>query len=318
MGAVLSISNKKTLKTSSEHILVMPYTAHRFPENPVIRPELDASILDNLNGPSLIRVPDWLPNSLGRYYLYFAHHGGKFIRLAYADDLHGPWNIHVPGTLQLDQTRCWDHIASPDLHVDHDRRELAMYFHGPVAGEDQQKTLVAHSTNGVDFQASDELLGPPYMRMFQHEGAHYGIAMNNGVSGGGILMRSADGRSDFVKGPTFLEHLRHNAILKKSDRLEFFFSRGEDCPERILMSTMMLSGEWQSWHMGEPAEVMSSETDYEGGQEPVVASSFGPVHTLDHQLRDPGIFEEDGRTYLLYSCGGEQSLGIAELVAKQN
>ncbi len=295
----------------------MRCTVHRFPENPVIHPGLDASILENLNGPSLIRVPDWLPNPLGRYYFYFAHHGGSFIRLAYADDLHGPWNIHAPGTLQLDQTRCHDHIASPDLHIDHARRELVMYFHGPVEGESEQKTLVAHSENGVDFQASDELLGPPYMRVFQHQGAHYGIAMNNGVHGGGVLLRSSDGRSGFVKGPRFLDRQRHTAALKKSDRIECFFSRGEDCPERILTSTMMLSGDWRSWHMSEPAEVMSSETEYEGAQEPLIASSFGPVHTLVHQLRDPGIFEEDGRTYLLYSCGGERSLGIAELIAEK-
>ncbi|NET62179.1 MAG: hypothetical protein F6K47_40550, partial [Symploca sp. SIO2E6] len=32
----------------------------------------------NINGPSLIRVPEWIENPLGRYYLYFAHHQGKY------------------------------------------------------------------------------------------------------------------------------------------------------------------------------------------------------------------------------------------------
>ncbi|MFV1980611.1 MAG: hypothetical protein ACC655_05595, partial [Rhodothermia bacterium] len=41
----------------------------------------------NVNGPSVIRVPDWINSPLGRYYLYFAHHRGSFIRMAYADDL---------------------------------------------------------------------------------------------------------------------------------------------------------------------------------------------------------------------------------------
>ena len=49
--------------------------------NPLIVPEMSASIGTNINGPSLIRVPDWVENPLGRYYLYFAHHKGKFIRL---------------------------------------------------------------------------------------------------------------------------------------------------------------------------------------------------------------------------------------------
>jgi hypothetical protein len=31
------------------------------------------------------------------------------------------------------------------------------------------------------------------------------------------------------------------------------------------------------------------------------------------QLRDPAIFTEDGRTYLLYSVAGESGIAIAEL-----
>jgi hypothetical protein len=30
------------------------------------------------------------------------------------------------------------------------------------------------------------------------------------------------------------------------------------------------------------------------------------------QLRDPAIFEEDGRRYLLYSVAGEQGIAIGE------
>ena len=56
---------------------------------------------NNVNGPSLIRVPDWLENPLGNYYLYFSHHKGDFIRLAYADTVEGPWSIYEPGALAL-------------------------------------------------------------------------------------------------------------------------------------------------------------------------------------------------------------------------
>ena len=38
----------------------------RLLEGPIIYPELDASIGTNINGPSLIRVPDWVPRPLGR------------------------------------------------------------------------------------------------------------------------------------------------------------------------------------------------------------------------------------------------------------
>jgi len=56
---------------------------------------------NNINGPSLIRVPDWVENPLGNYYLYFSHHKGDFIRLAYADTVEGPWSIYEPGALAL-------------------------------------------------------------------------------------------------------------------------------------------------------------------------------------------------------------------------
>ena len=66
----------------------------RLVDAPIIRPEMDAAMGSNIAGPSLIRVPEWLPNPLGRYYLYFADHRGTYIRLAYADELTGPWTMH--------------------------------------------------------------------------------------------------------------------------------------------------------------------------------------------------------------------------------
>ena len=48
----------------------------RFGENPLLHAGMDLRIGTNLNGPSLIRVPEWVSAPLGRYYLYFAHHQG--------------------------------------------------------------------------------------------------------------------------------------------------------------------------------------------------------------------------------------------------
>ena len=73
----------------------------RFAENPILHEGLSDTLGNKLNGPSLIRVPDWVKDPFGKYYLYFAHHKGNFIRLAYADDLHGPWRIYEPGTIHL-------------------------------------------------------------------------------------------------------------------------------------------------------------------------------------------------------------------------
>ena len=69
----------------------------RLAHGPIIGPELHSSIGTNIQGPSLIRVPDWIEDRFGAYYLYFADHKGSYIRLAYADHLAGPWR-NPPGT----------------------------------------------------------------------------------------------------------------------------------------------------------------------------------------------------------------------------
>jgi len=135
----------------------------RLLDGPIIRPDMDASMGSNIAGPSLIRVPDWAEGALGRYYLYFADHRGTYIRLAWADALEGPWTTHEPGVLDLADshfpTTCppcappgsYVHIASPDVHVVDERREIVMYIHGRDAG--RQVTRVAVSRDGS--QAGD-------------------------------------------------------------------------------------------------------------------------------------------------------------------
>jgi hypothetical protein len=39
------------------------------------------------------------------------------------------------------------------------------------------------------------------------------------------------------------------------------------------------------------------------------STAYGHVN----QLRDPAIFEEDGRTFLLYAVAGESGIAIAEV-----
>ena len=137
----------------------------RLANGPIIGPHLHPSIGLNIQGPSLVREPDWIEHRLGAYYLYFADHKGSYIRLAYADHLAGPWCVHPPRSLHLAQsgfltappavssdelarfeaqyrtrgiTISHDvlseitppHIASPDAHVDGERRRIVMYFHG--------------------------------------------------------------------------------------------------------------------------------------------------------------------------------------------
>jgi hypothetical protein len=279
--------------------------------SPILSPDAytDARVGSNINGPSLIRVPEWIERPLGRYYLYFAHHVGTTIRLAYAGDLTGPWTIFEPGTLRLADSYFVDHVASPDVHVDEERRELRMYYHGLLPAEGyQQATRVALSADGLSFTAQPELLGAAYFRVFRWQGWHYAIGMP------GIVYRSRDGLHDFERGPTlFTSSMRHSALKLDGDRLSVFYTNAGDCPERILLSTITLTPDWQAWSTSEPVEVLRPELLYEGVEQPLEQSRRGYIMGPVQQLRDPGIFRDGDRTYLLYSVAGEHGIAIAEL-----
>src|SRR6187549_1538527 len=75
--------------------------ATRLAQNPLITLRTSPSLGDNIDGPTVIRVPAWVERPLGRYYMYFAHHMGAFIRLAYADSIGGPWKIYEPGVVPV-------------------------------------------------------------------------------------------------------------------------------------------------------------------------------------------------------------------------
>ncbi|HSI56754.1 MAG TPA: hypothetical protein VLA16_04305 [Ideonella sp.] len=300
--------------------------ALRCSRHPLIERASDPSLGNNINGPSLIRVPDWLPHPLGRYYLYFAHHQGRHIRLAFADELGGPWRVHAPGVLPVERSTCFDHVASPDVHVDHARRQIRLYFHGvafspgtPTDGHERlfgdasrwignQRTKVALSADGLHFTPRPQPLGASYFRAFQWQGLHHALAMP------GIFYRSADGLGGFETGPLLFDaSFRHCAVHREQDLLHVFFTRVGDTPERILHTRIDLRPDWRDWAAGPVSTVLSPELAWEGGALGPTASARGPVFEPACQLRDPAVFEEDGRLYLLYAAAGEQAIGLAAL-----
>ena len=291
------------------------YRAVRFPENPLLHAGMDPRIGTNLNGPSLIRVPDWVAAPLGRYYLYFAHHQGTFIRMAYADEVRGPWTVYGPGVLSLEQTACRHHIASPDVHVLEERRRIVLYFHGVTP--DGQLSFRASSADGLRFTADPAALGPSYFRVFRHDGAWFAIARVPEPDGGGVVLRSPDGRGRFARGPAVLPRMRHAAVLKEGATLRLCYSRVGDCPERIVASDMCLEGDWRRWHASAAVELLRPELAYEGGGRPLRPSQSGAVHEPVNELRDPALYREEGRTWLLYSGAGESSICGAELTSPE-
>lgn len=314
----------------------------RLIDAPIIHGGLHPSIGENIQGPSLIRVPEWVANRLGEYYLYFADHKGSYIRLAYANALTGPWRIHAPGALQLADSRfptsppavppgaaerireqmaaqdialqhdvmvdlTTPHIASPDVHVDDVNRRIVMYFHG-LERFGTQVTRVATSTDGIHFEAQPQIIGKTYLRAFAHDGMTYALAMP------GQFYRSKDGLSDFEAGPQlFNPNMRHAAVLMRGATLYVFWTQVGDTPERILVSTIDVSGWWQTWHESEAVEVLRPERDWEGANAPLVPSVRSVAYGRVNQLRDPAIYVEDERIYLLYAVAGESGIAIAEI-----
>lgn len=269
---------------------------------------MDGRMGSNINGSSLIRVPNWLPNPLGKYYLYFAHHKGEYIRLAYADELSGPWTTYKAGSLALGEAHCSDHVASPDVHLDAGSRKVRIYYHG-VSAEGGQQSRVALSDDGLSFTAYRENLGNPYFRVFEWRSSYYAIAMP------GVFYRSEDGLSNFEQGPTlFTGDMRHSAVRLVGDALHVFYSNAGDCPERILRATIDLRDDWSGWEASEPELVLEPETTYEGADLPMRPSVRGLAQEPVREPRDPAIFEEDGCVYVLYSVAGEQGIALARLI----
>ena len=304
--------------------------AIRLGESPIITPTmLQGDDGQSINGPSLIKVPDWIENPMGKYYLYFSHHSGKYIRLAYSDYIEGPWKIHEQGSLHMkDCAECSDildgppnHVASPDVHVDNVNKKIIMYFHCPVIlSEDEQKnfaqvqvTMRSASQDGTHFITEKNILGDSYFRVFKWKNHHYAIARL------GELYSSKDGITNFKKlGNPFLKiqnpsMIRHIAVLLRDDNVYVFYSRLGDMPERILMSKIPMTDDWDSWTPSEPITVLEPALDYEGVNLPLSKSLNGASKVPVRELRDPAIFEENGKVYLLYSIAGELGIAIAEL-----
>jgi hypothetical protein len=232
--------------------------------------------------------------------------------------------VYEPGTLRLeDGCDCLGnpasgkkvHVASPDVHVDDRRRQVRMYFHGLVRVEDlpgtrgkfRQRSFVAISDDGIDFRVVPKPLGNSYFRVFRWNGVQYALAMP------GVMYRSVDGRKGFVRGPTlFNPDMRHAAVKVDGHTLLVFYSVVGESPERILLSTIDLSRPWTEWEESKPVVVLEPETDWEGAGHPARPSVRGPARDV-RELRDPAIFVEEGRSYLLYSVAGESGIAIAAM-----
>jgi hypothetical protein len=317
--AALILSLLAASGSAAEHLSVA-----RMPGNPIVRPGMPNLVgpdADNINGPSLVRVPSWVKNPLGKYYLYFAHHAGNHIRLAYSDRLTGPWKIHPGGVLGMQAAGFDSHIASPDVHIDDRNRKVVMYYHGMNRKREpgqtyQQPTRAAISSDGLHFDAKPQDLGESYFRVFRWRSNCYAISKN------GFLFRAQSCSepwaaaweslgNPFPRTETIFP--RHVATVLKGDTLTVYYSRIGDAPEHLLVSTIALNEDWKNWRVSEPESVLRPEHPWEGADLPVKASVGGLAVGPVHELRDPAVYVEGKQRYLLYSVAGENGIAIAKL-----
>jgi hypothetical protein len=73
----------------------------------------------------------------------------------------------------------------------------------------------------------------------------------------------------------------------------------DDAPERILMASVDMPGDWLTWQPTEPVEVLRPLTDYEGCEYPTVPSGHGSAKEVN-QLRDPFVMNREGGVIVFY------------------
>ncbi|MDN3666949.1 DNRLRE domain-containing protein [Algibacter miyuki] len=331
--------------------------------NPIVVPAMFSNPADgeNINGPSLIRVPDWIPLSeradvTAQYYLYFAHHSGDYIRMAWAANIEGPYslyndfvtvgdrgvldnngsNIVLDNNIYIEE----NHLASPDVMVDDANQRIIMYFHSGSSyyvnnvEQNDQVTWVSTSPYGLEFYDGIESvqLGSSYFRVFEYDGDLY--AFDNGAktnkaldganpwavpSGHDFTKQLWDRASnnvfaDDIPVPSGDLRIRHTGVHVDGNQLQTFYSRRGDLQERIQLSTIDLTVDWESWDPTyAPIEILTPNPGWEGGERTLANSETSSGVDLN-QLRDPDVFEDvDGQLYVVYTGNGEGGLGIAKL-----
>jgi hypothetical protein len=254
--------------------------------------------------------------------------------------------VHDPGVLPVEETAFnrpqpdppetlddfYTHVASPEVVVDEANRRLILWVHGwwtegqrwPAESAAArtwarahgygQFTQAATSTDGLAFQVEPPITRTSYVRVFQHDGWWYGLSRL------GLLSRTNDPLGRFEPGPNpfrdgpYANRVRHVAVLPRGNTLHVFFSAIGDVPERILMSSLTMSSDWTTWRASPPREVLAPDTAYECPTLPLAPSEPGDVKGPVRQMRDPAVFEENGRVVLFYTVCGEQGIAAADVI----
>ena len=325
------------------------WRVRRLPQNPLITVRSSPSLGGNVNGPTVMRVPAWMDRPLGKYYMYFANHMGDSIRLAYADAIGGPWRIHEGGVLQVRDTAFWraqpdppetladfyTHVASPEILVDGPARRMLLWVHGWWTSGERwpadpraarawarqkgygQFTQVAESRDGLRFSVQPAITRTSYLRVFRRGGMFYGVSRLGLVSRAHDPLAPFEAGSNLFTGTPYAGRVRHVALWPHGERLDVFFTAIGDAPERVLVASVNLASDWTTWRASATRDVLTPEASYECVDLPNAPSASGDIDVPVRQIRDPFLFEDEGRVYLFYATCGEQGIAAAEITPGQ-
>lgn len=313
----------------------------RFRTNPLISQENGQNpgrTYWSVNFPTVIRVPDWVDNPLGRYYMYFSSHHGTYISLAYSDKPEGPWTVYAPAVLTLEQVFKVNgevynisnldesaECATADIYLDNSINHMVMYFHARLPSDNYAiVTRVAFSHDGLFFEPIPGYIGSAYMRHFTWGGDDYVYLLDRSVT----LLRSRTGWTDLemgngLIGAAFTQTsqlgangplsglVRHVGVSVAGHYLYVFGSVVGDAPERILYTVVDLQCLITNWTACAPlfpaVDAFQSEYWYEGVEEPIEPSLKGNKGVRNgpvHELRDPFPFVDNGNCYIYYGAAG--------------
>jgi len=303
----------------------------RVVDKPLISNDSNSELGGNINGPTVIKVPEWVSSPLGKYYMYFSHHQGKYIRMAYADDLLGPYKIYDGEVLSIDNVPYGGHIASPEIVIDDENKKIIMFYHGcgvldKSQAESGQWTTYSESKNGLSFVSDNLYLVPSYLRVVKVGDKFLG-------STGGPTRPVYNFKQSLRTIPEKIAHIdiksepfccfenvepidsmyrmRHLCFdLESEDCLWIYYSNVCDEPERIKRVCVNP----KDWSAASYEEVLQSELDYEGVNEPLIKSKGGAKHYPVHELRDPYIINDNGHKYMFYTVAGERGVAVVEIV----
>ena len=170
-------------------------------------------------------------------------------------------------------------------------------------------TRVAVSDDGLTFVARPEILGPAYFRVFDNDEYSYALSMPDHLS------RSKDGVSAFEEGCRLgIPAARHTAVMRVGSQLFVFWTEIGDMPERIFVGHVDLDADWTQWRIAGRQEVLRPELNYEGADCPIEPSVPGSAYGRLNQLRDPYLFQTEGRWYLFYATAGESGIAVVEII----